>query len=82
METISNENHIRGVRKALSRLPDDLPQLYHDTLSRIRNTTETKKQLAIRVLLWVVHSFRPLRVGELQEAIAMAELSEEKSDTL
>jgi len=68
-------NHIlqeRDPRDAIDRLnalPADLPAAYQDVLKRIERNGCTR--LVQRILSWLFHAFRPLKMNELREAISV-----------
>ena len=49
----------------------DLDSVYTQTLQRIKEQRGDQSRLGIEVLMWVSHSERPLRIGELQHALAV-----------
>ena len=64
-------------RKALETLPTDLYTSFQDIISRIRGCSRTSQaKLSMRVLMWLHFAHRPLKLAELQHALAV-----EKSDT-
>ena len=72
LESLTSKTNRRAVKKALHELPITLYGNYDDAMERIKQQpTET---LALRVLLWIVYAARPLRLEELQHAIAIDEL--------
>ena len=74
----------RDVRKALETLPPELNESYEQTMERIKSQGKDYSELAMRVLLWVSNTVRPLSPIELQYAIAvqpgMTELDDEDLD--
>jgi len=80
-------NSLRGVRKArdisgkVRDLPRDLDDAYEKSMRKILEKEESVRTLALRILLWVTNSKRPLSRNELLEALAiepgMRELSKE-----
>ena len=63
----------RGVRKALDRLPASVDDTYADAWNRISAQSPHKSELGKKILRWVIHATRPLRVSELREALAIEE---------
>jgi ankyrin repeat domain-containing protein 50 len=61
----------RKVIAALATVPQSLPAAYNDVLARIERRGADRKAVAMKVLSWVIHAHRPLRIEELQEAIAV-----------
>jgi hypothetical protein len=67
----------RGVRKALSTLPTGIDDTYADAWNRVITQNPQQAELGERILLWVVHTTRPLRKQEMQHALAVDEGDEE-----
>ena len=63
----------RGVRKALERLPSGIDDTYTEAWSRISAQSPEQSELGKKVLCWVIHATRPLRMSEIQEALAIEE---------
>lgn len=63
----------RGVRKALERLPSGIDDTYTEAWRRILAQSPEQSELGKKILSWVIHATRPLRVSELQEALAIEE---------
>ena len=64
-------------RKALETLPTDLYASFQGIITRIRGCPRTSQaKLGMRVLMWLHFARRPLKLAELQHALAV-----EKSDT-
>ncbi|MCJ1248514.1 hypothetical protein MMC30_005732 [Trapelia coarctata] len=57
--------------KALSLLPSKLEDVYHDTLARTKEQSESDAALALCVLQWISYSKRPLKVDELRQTLAV-----------
>jgi hypothetical protein len=66
-----------GIRKALSELPAGVNDTYKEALNRIE---DVHKQLAYRIFSWLIYSYRPLSLTELQHALAVREGSTEFND--
>ncbi|KAK0100804.1 hypothetical protein ONS95_007251 [Cadophora gregata] len=71
IQSLKTKTSSRQVRKALERLPAKLSTVYHDAIQRIRGQHEEEAQLAMRLLAWITHSYRPLKIEELQQAMAV-----------
>src|SRR6266496_3859723 len=52
--------------EALESLPTDMESAYREIMKRIENAKT--KTLSLKVLSWVLHARRPLRIDELREA--------------
>lgn len=60
----------KGIREALSRLPQGLFETYDRILENIDPNCE---ELAQKAILWIAASARPMQLDELVEAIAVNE---------
>ena len=64
-------------RKALETLPTDLYDSFKGVITRIRKCSNTSEaELGMQVLMWIHFAHRPLKLAELQHALAV-----EKGDT-
>ena len=63
----------RGVRKALETLPRGIDDTYTEAWNRISAQNPEQSELGKKVLSWIIHAPRPLRVSEIQEALAIEE---------
>ena len=64
------------IRKALEALPTDLYDSFQVSINRIKCSGVRKAELGMRILMWVYLANRPLKLAELQHALAV-----EKSHT-
>ncbi|KAI4236949.1 MAG: hypothetical protein L6R40_006001 [Gallowayella cf. fulva] len=71
MESLSSKTNIQALKKAMTRLPTTLRQLYDDTLKRINSQNEDEKEIANKALRWIVYAYEPLTVRQLKEALAI-----------
>ena len=62
---------VREVRTALEQLPQEMDETYDEAMERIERQDDNCKQLAKRVLSWIIYAVRPLSVKELQHALAV-----------
>ena len=67
----------RGVRRALAVLPDGIDKTYSEAWDRVCTQNLQKAELGKRILSWIIHATRPLRVQELRHALAIEENDEE-----
>ena len=72
LESLTSKTNRRAVKRTLHKLPTTLYGNYDEVMERIKQ--QPTEKLALRVLLWIVYAARPLRLGELQHAIAIDEL--------
>ena len=71
MEALLNEDNLRGIRKVLLALPEELHETYEQILDRIRSQDLSKAKRANQILSWVAYSVRPLSMREIQCALAI-----------
>ena len=67
----------RGVRKALEVLPDGIDKTYSEAWHRVCTQSPQQAELGKRILSWIIHATRPLRVQELRYALAIEDNDEE-----
>lgn len=67
----------RGVRKALEALPDGIDKTYSEAWHRVCTQSSQQAELGKRILSWIIHATRPLRVRELWYALAIEDNDEE-----
>ena len=77
MDTLSQIPTRRGVRKALEALPEGINDTYDDAWNRICTQKSYQADLGKSILMWIVHATRPLRLHELQYALAIEKDDEE-----
>lgn len=71
MDSISTKTKIKGVREALESLPSKLNDSYDKVMERIQSHNDDFSKLALRVLLWVSHTFAPLSLAAIRLAVAI-----------
>ena len=59
------------MKSTLASLPAELDTTYDQVLIRIRNQEPEHAALALRILGWIRHAHRPLKIRELQHALAV-----------
>ena len=59
------------MKSTLASLPAELDTTYDQVLIRIRNQEPEHAALALRILGWIHHAHRPLKIRELQHALAV-----------
>ena len=67
----------RGVRKALEILPHGIDKTYSEAWHRVCTQGPHQAELGKRILSWIIHATRPLRVQELRHALAIEDNDEE-----
>ena len=71
IEAILREQKISARRDRLKEMASALRTAYDRMLSRVKAQGEIKEKIGMAALMWVLHSERPLRVGELCHALAV-----------
>lgn len=71
---------IKKLRAAVESLPSGLDALYERTWDRIEAQTEDEVSLAIKVLIWLTYAYEPLKVAQLQHAVAVSDEGFDKDD--
>jgi hypothetical protein len=72
MDSLVGKSNIRAVRNALEKLPAGVNATYDEAMERIRGQGEEDKNLADRVLFWIVYARRRLSLKELQHALTVS----------
>jgi len=71
---IDNLKHCISIKKlltAVESLPLGLNAMYERTWERIEEQTDDEVSLARKVIIWLTYAYRPLKVTELQHAVAV-----------
>ena len=71
LDSLTTKTTLRKLKNALTALPEGLDNTYDETMERINSQHPDQATLAMKVLCWVFHAFRPLTVLELQHALAV-----------
>ncbi|KAM0426267.1 hypothetical protein ACHAPT_008307 [Fusarium lateritium] len=71
MEALSAVEVEAEIEDVLYNLPDTIEGTYENTMKRIHNSSDNKKDWARATLAWVTYAQRPLSIGELRYALAM-----------
>ncbi|KAJ6571215.1 ankyrin repeat-containing domain protein, partial [Mycena capillaripes] len=71
MDSLRREHTIKAVRDTLNNLPKDLNYTYENAMKRIETQDQEDKKMAHSTLIWVANAKRPLKVSELQKALAI-----------
>ncbi len=62
---------VKKMKQALKLMPANLSEAYGSTLKRILEQPQNRSDLAIRIIGWVSHAERHLKVDELRHALAV-----------
>lgn len=71
MDSVVKKNNRRDIRKSLANLPTALYDTYDEAMRRIWGQGEEDIKLAERLLSWITHAYRPLKLAEIQHALAV-----------
>ncbi|KAI1388288.1 ankyrin repeat-containing domain protein [Hypoxylon trugodes] len=71
MQVLASALTLSGLREETRSLPNSIDEMYQHTLDRIKKIEPGKAKLAFDTLAWIVSSCRPLRIEELQHALAI-----------
>jgi ankyrin repeat protein len=68
---------IKQMKQALKSMPSNLAEAYESSLRRILEQSPSRANLAMRVIGWITHAERRLKVEELRHALAVEEHTSE-----
>jgi ankyrin repeat protein len=71
IDTLAREPTVGHIELALQNLPTKLDETYQQAMTRIENQGGGFRDLAKKVLFWVIHAKRLLSTAELQHAVAV-----------
>ena len=71
IESLTRLFTLRKIKAALTTLPEGLNSMYDDVLERIKGQDHELASLAVDVVGWVYFAARPLRLLEIQHALAV-----------
>lgn len=71
MNHITSLTTVTKIRRCMEALPSNYEEAYRNTLERILKQEPARVELALKTLTWVCHSKRPLKMTELQHALAI-----------
>lgn len=71
LEKIKNDWHThQGIMLALTEVPEGMESMYEGMIADIARRPPKLRAMATRILTWIVCSFRPLEVAELEVALS------------
>jgi ankyrin repeat protein len=77
---LKQQINAKQLRKALKELSADLSESVNEAMRRIRNQPYMQQELGLATLMWVANAMRPLRIKELQQALAVEEDDDDYSE--
>jgi ankyrin repeat domain-containing protein 50 len=70
MNLLADKLNLAELEDALSNLPNEIDETYNQALQRIEDYSESRKELAKTVLMWVACSVERLSARALQHVLA------------
>jgi hypothetical protein len=80
VESLSSCTTVNELRKATESFSSDIDDTYSSTWIRIKDQFERGFSLATRAIIWLVYACRPLKISELQHALAVQRDAESFDD--
>jgi hypothetical protein len=81
LESVAEKLREKTLRKELDSLPTGLDETYNNAMERIQYGQDAERcELAMKVLMWLSYALAPLRIMELQYALAAMELDPDDED--
>jgi len=71
IESLKSCTTINELRKTTESLSSDIEDTYSSTWERIKAQSESAVALATRAIIWLTYANRPLKITELQHALAV-----------
>ncbi|KAJ7572885.1 hypothetical protein C8J56DRAFT_570417 [Mycena floridula] len=71
LDSLSSQLNRKALRAALSTLPEAIMSSYDSAMLRIDAQGKAERELAYQVFYWLTYAKRPLKVEELQHALAV-----------
>ncbi|KAK1241851.1 hypothetical protein MKX07_007674 [Trichoderma sp. CBMAI-0711] len=71
MDALSQEPTVGHIESALKKLPRGLDEMYERAMNRVESQGGGTRDLAKKILAWVIHARRALSPIELQHAVAV-----------
>lgn len=75
-DSIARQSTPKKIRQALDNLSTNFTDTYRKTLDQVDKQHEDGKMLAYQVFSWVTYAQRPLKIIELQHALAVSDKGE------
>jgi hypothetical protein len=71
IESLKSCTTVNELRKTAESLSSDIGDTYSSTWERIKAQSESAVALATRIIVWLTYASRPLKITELQHALAV-----------
>jgi hypothetical protein len=77
MKHLLSFTNVEQMRLALKSMPSDLDEAYESSLTRTVEQPPAEANLATRVIGWIIHAERRLKLDELRHGLAVEEHASE-----
>ena len=81
MDSLKTKSNLRALKKALRTFPDNINDIYKESMQRIQAQEPEERKRAYKILGMITRTRRPLGLQELQHALAVADLRDEEDAT-
>jgi len=71
IESLKNSTTVNQLRKSANLLSSDIDDIYSTSWQRIKAQSTEWAVLAEWAIIWLTHAYRPLKIVELQHALAV-----------
>jgi hypothetical protein len=71
IDSLKSCTTVNELREATESLSSDINDTYSSTWARIKAQSDKFVQLATRAIIWLAYAYRPLKISELQHALAV-----------
>jgi hypothetical protein len=69
--SLKNSTTVNQLRKATNLLSSDINDIYSSSWKRIKAQSKERVWLAKGTIIWLTYAYRPLKITELQHALAV-----------
>jgi hypothetical protein len=70
IKSLKNSTTVNQLRKATNSLSSDIDDIYSASWERIKAQSKERVLLAEGAIIWLTYAYRPLKITELQHALA------------
>ncbi|KAL9040072.1 MAG: hypothetical protein Q9214_004628, partial [Letrouitia sp. 1 TL-2023] len=71
LSLLSQKLNLEDVYDNLIKLPNAIEATYDEAVRRIADGGPEEEELASRIIMWILHTLRPLEVAEIRQALAI-----------
>jgi hypothetical protein len=69
--SLKDSTTVNQLRSAINSFSSDIDKIYSSSWQRIKAQSKERVLLAERAILWLTYAYRPLKIAELQHALAV-----------